>query len=92
MKIDGTPVSPIGNVQPLNKIKQVRNKMVNSGNDQVTVSDKAQIYHTLMQKAKEIPSVREEKVKSLSEQLANGQFQPDTQKIAEKLLNGFEKV
>lgn len=92
MKVDGTPISPITSINTGNRIEQIKNRTLSQGNDLVTVSDKAQIYQTLMQKVKEIPSVREEKVKNLSEQLANGQFQPDTQKIAEKLLNGFEKV
>jgi flagellar biosynthesis anti-sigma factor FlgM len=92
MKVDGTPISPVGSIQTVNKIEQVRKKMSSSGNDLVTVSDKAQIYQNLIQKAKELPSVREEKVKNLAEQLANGDFQPDTQKIAEKLLNGLNKV
>jgi negative regulator of flagellin synthesis FlgM len=89
MKVDGTSISPVGSIQATNKIEQVRKKMLSSGNDQVTVSDKAQIYQDLMSKIKEMPSVREEKVKNLSEQLANGLYQPDIQKIAEKLFDGL---
>jgi negative regulator of flagellin synthesis FlgM len=89
MKIDGTPISPITSINTRNRIEQIKTRTLNQENDLVTVSDKAQIYQTLMQKVKEIPSVGEEKVNNLSEQLANGQFQPDNRKIAEKLFDGL---
>ncbi|MHB8125592.1 MAG: flagellar biosynthesis anti-sigma factor FlgM [Desulfitobacteriaceae bacterium] len=89
MKINGT--SPVGSIQVTNRIEQIRKKTLSSGNDQVTVSDKAQVYQNLLLRAKELPSIREEKVQEFSAQLADGKFQPDVQKIAEKLLEGFNK-
>ena len=89
MKIDGTSLSPVGSIQATNKIEQISKKTLSSGKDQVSVSDKAQVYQNLLLKAKEMPSIREEKVQEFSAQLAEGKYQPDTQKIAEKLLNGL---
>ncbi|HZK54266.1 MAG TPA: flagellar biosynthesis anti-sigma factor FlgM [Desulfosporosinus sp.] len=86
MKIDGTSMSPIGSVQASNRLNQTQPKTQISGTDKVAVSDKAQIYQALLQKVKEIPSVREERVQTLSEQIERGDYKVDSQKIAEKLL------
>ena len=86
MKIDGTSMSPIGSVQASKRLHQALNKTTISGADQVAVSDKAQVYKALLQKVKEIPSVREERVRELTEQIERGEYKVDSQKIAERLL------
>jgi len=85
MKIDGTSVSPVGGVQASTRLNQVEKKTAASGADKVAVSDKAQVCQALIQKAKEIPSVREDRVRTLTEQIERGEFKVDAQKIAEKL-------
>jgi len=87
MKIDGTSMSPIGSVQATNHLSQTQKKTSVSKADKVAVSDKAQVYQALLQKAKEIPSVREERVRTLTEQIDRGEFKIDGQKIAEKLFS-----
>jgi len=87
MKIDRTSLSPVGSVQAANRINQVQKKMLVSEADKVAVSDKAQVYQALLQKAKELPSVREERVRMLTEQIERGEFQVNGQKIAEKLFS-----
>ena len=86
MKIDGTSMSPLGSVQASSRLKQVEMKTAISGTDRIAVSDKAQVYQALLQKAKEIPSVREEKVNALTEQIQRGEFKVDAQRIADKLF------
>ena len=86
MKIDGTSISPIGSVQATNRLNQTQKKPSVSEADKVAVSDKAQVYQALIQKVKEIPSVREERVRTLAEQIKRGEFKVDAQKIAEKLF------
>lgn len=86
MKIDGSPLSPVGSVQKANRLKQVEKKST-SELDQVAVSNKAQVYQTLLDKVKELPAVREERVQTLSDQIASGEFQVDGQKVADKLLS-----
>lgn len=62
---------------------------VAQGKDQATVSGKAQIFQTLVNKAKDLSDiVDEEKVKALSQAINNGDYQVDSAKIARKLL-GF---
>lgn len=87
MKIDGTSMSPIGSVQATNRMNQTQKKTLVSEADKVAVSDKAQVYQALLQKVKEIPSVREERVRTLAEQIERGGFKVDGQKIAEKLFS-----
>ncbi|HZK84528.1 MAG TPA: flagellar biosynthesis anti-sigma factor FlgM [Desulfosporosinus sp.] len=87
MKIDGTSMSPIGSVQAANRVNQTQKKTAVSGTDKVAVSDKAQVYQALLQKVKEIPSVREERVRTLAEQIDRGEFKVDANKIAEKLFS-----
>ena len=89
MKIDGTAMSPIGSVQAANRLNQVEKKKPSTEFDKVAVSDKAQVYQSLLQKVKDIPAVREDKVQTLSKQIERGEFQVDGQKIAEKLLLEF---
>jgi len=88
MKIDGPSVSPVGGVQAPNRLNQTQKKTPLTGADKVAVSDKAQVYQGLLQKVKEIPSVREDRVRTLTEQIERGEFQVDGQKIAEKLDSG----
>ncbi len=87
MKIDRTSMSPVGSVQASDRLKQVEKKTAASGADKVAVSDKAQVYQALLQKTKEIPSVREERVRDLTEQIERGEFKVDAQKIAQKLFD-----
>ena len=91
MKVDGTSMSPIGSIQAANRIKQVEKKTAVSETDRIAVSDKAQVFQSLLQKAKEIPSVREERVQALTEQIEQGEFKVNGQKIADKLLEAYQK-
>lgn len=91
MKIDGPSMSPVGSVQASNRLNQVEKKTLASGADKVAVSDKAQVYQALLQKVKEIPSVREERVRALTEQIERGEFKVDGQKIADKLFSEYQK-
>ena len=87
MKIDGTPMSPVGSVQVSNRLNQVEKKTQISEADKVAVSDKAQVFQILVQKVKELPAVREERVRALTEQIERGDFKVDGNKIAEKLFS-----
>ncbi|MDA8227658.1 MAG: flagellar biosynthesis anti-sigma factor FlgM [Desulfitobacterium hafniense] len=86
MKIDGTSLTPIGSVQAANRLRQVDKKQVEMGKDGVAVSSKAQTYQVLLQKVKELPEVRNERVRSIAEQIAKGEFKVDSTKIAERLI------
>ena len=87
MKIDGTSLPAIGSIQGTKHLKPIEKKTVSSETDRIAVSDKAQLFQSLLQKAKEVPAVREEKVKALSAQIERGEYQVNSQKIAETLVS-----
>jgi negative regulator of flagellin synthesis FlgM len=88
MKIDGTSISPVGGVQAAGRVKSLETKKSAAGLDNVAVSNKAQSFQSLLQKAKELPSVREERVQNLSDMIGRGEFIINSQRIADKLLSG----
>ncbi|AFM42741.1 anti-sigma-28 factor, FlgM family [Desulfosporosinus acidiphilus SJ4] len=86
MKIDPTFMSLVSNVQAANRLKQVTNNRSTNPTDDVAVSDKAQAFQTLLQKAIGTPDIRQDRVQALSQQIERGEFKVDAKKIAEKLL------
>lgn len=88
MKIDGTSISSVGSINATNRVVATHIKAVVLGNEQdgVKVSDKAQLYQSLLQKVKEIPEVREDRIREVTERINKGEFKVDAQTIADKLL------
>lgn len=88
MKIDGTSISSVGSLNATNRVVSNLKKAALLGNEQdgVKVSDKAQLYQSLLQKVKEIPEVREDRIREVSERINKGEFKVDAQSIADKLL------
>lgn len=86
MKIDGVNVSPITGVRDVNKVTRAANGSP-AGNDGITVSRDAQVFQVLLKKAAQISTFQQDRVQSLREQIANGQFQVDAQKVAQKMLD-----
>ena len=89
MKIDGTSMSSVGSVQATNRVTSIAKKAAipGHGQDGIKVSDKGQVYQGLLQKAKEIPDVREERIREITERINKGEFKIDAQAIASKLLD-----
>lgn len=88
MKIDGTSLSSVGSIQATNRVVSNDKKAAALGHelDGVKVSDKAQLYQSLLQKVKEIPEVREDRIREVTERINKGEFKIDAQTIADKLL------
>lgn len=85
MKIDGIP--PVSGVQPISKPSQVSRNDKNAEQDKVAVSENAQVYQKLIQKVKELPDIREDRVRAITEQIARGDFSLDADSIAESMLS-----
>ena len=85
MKIDGVSLSGIVSLQAAKRVNSPEKKNA-AGTDNLAVSDKAQVFQTLLQKAKELPAVREEKVQELSQQIERGEYKVNPRAIAENLL------
>lgn len=89
MKIDGTSMSSIGSIQATNRVASIAKKTAipGQGQDGIKVSDKGQVYQSLLQKTKEVSDVREERIREITERINKGEFKIDAQAIAGKLLN-----
>ncbi len=87
MKIDGTSISPIGSVQASTRVAPVNKNQKDSEYDKLAVSENGQVYQKLVQKVKELPDVREDKVKAFAEQIARGEFNLDAESIAASMLS-----
>ncbi len=57
-----------------------------SSSDRVTLSDDARLVSLASRSAQEAPDVRADRVAALKAQVEAGTYQPDSKKIAEKLL------
>lgn len=88
MKIEGTSLSSVGSIQATNRVISADKKAATLGHEQdvVKVSDKAQIYQSLLQKVKEIPEVREDRIREVTERINKGEFKVDANTIADKIL------
>jgi len=85
--VDGTSISPVGSIQATTKVAQVNNNNKSGEQDKLAVSENAQVLQNIMQKVKELPDIREEKVKEISDQIARGEFKLDAASIAASMLS-----
>jgi negative regulator of flagellin synthesis FlgM len=92
MKVDGTSLSAVGSIQATNRVVSIDKKAAAVGKEQdgVRVSDKAQLYQSLLKKVKEVPEVREDRIREITERINKGEFKVDAQTIADKLLGQEE--
>lgn len=88
MKVDGTSMTSVGSIQATNRVASIDKKRTERGTDGVKVSDKAQFYQILLQKMKEVPEVRENRVREVTQQINNKTFEIDANAIARSLLLG----
>jgi len=89
MKIDGTSISPIRGVQAANRVSPSERGRKSLGKDQASVSAAGQFYQLLVQKTKELPDIREERVQELARQIEQGEFKIDPHRIARSLIFGI---
>lgn len=87
MKIDPTSISPVSSVQAASKIAPIHKNPKSAQEDKVAVSENAQVFQKLVQKVKELPDVREDKVKMISEQIKQGNFSLDAASIVASILS-----
>ena len=90
MKVEGTSISPISGIHPTGRITRNPQRNTEQTADSLAVSDKGQFYNLLMEKVKELPTIREDKVQELSSQIKRGEFQVNSYLIAQNLLSGLE--
>jgi negative regulator of flagellin synthesis FlgM len=87
MKIDGTSISPIGSVQASTKISQINKNHRLTEQDKLAVSENAQVFRKLVERTKELPDIREDKVQTIANLIDSGEFSLDSDSIAASLLD-----
>lgn len=90
MKIN--PVNPYSNISKADKVRKTDDvtKKGNAVNDQVQISDAAKAIDKLIQKAKSSDVDRTAKVEALKQQIENGTYKVDSQKLASKIIDSLK--
>ncbi|SMC39789.1 flagellar biosynthesis anti-sigma factor FlgM [Sporomusa malonica] len=86
----------IKNIQNITKIYGEQSKVSKSSKgqggsssqrpDEVILSSQAQELSQILRTAKGLPEVREDKVKELSERIANGEYKVDSRELADRII------
>ena len=79
-------VKAYGDQTKINKTSKPEKSISSQQPDEVVLSTQAQEFGQYLQKIKAMPEVREAVVQELSEKIAAGNYQVDSQAIAEKIL------
>lgn len=87
MKINKTDnIMKVYNNMSSNKVNANKNKLEK---DNVNLSERAKDYQFAMEKIKEVPDIRIDKVKDLKEKVQSGNYNVEGKKIVEKM---FENI
>jgi negative regulator of flagellin synthesis FlgM len=87
MKINNlNGIQPVPNTKNINNAVSIEKPKSTDRTDNMEVSANAQLVQKAIQKAKEIPDIREEKVKELAAKIDAGEFVIDSNTIAKKML------
>ncbi|ADY54939.1 flagellar biosynthesis anti-sigma factor protein FlgM [Syntrophobotulus glycolicus DSM 8271] len=88
MKIDPlSAIKPVRSIRPTDRDSGIGDNGQASQSDKIAVSGNAQVFQNLLQKAKVLPEIREEKVNQIKTQIENGKFDLDGVSLAESLLS-----
>lgn len=73
-----------------NKLKKVGDIAgITSKKDVISISDQAKDFQTVMKALKDVPDVRQEKVKELSEKYGSGVYNASGKDIADKIISSI---
>lgn len=87
MKINGlNNINPIAQSKNAEKTSAAEKPNLGAQTDKMQVSGNAQLMQKLLQKAKEIPDIREERVQEITARIESGEFEIDSNIIARKML------
>lgn len=56
--------------------------------DEMSISNEAQVMGKIMQRIKETPDIREDKINELQQQIRQGTYSVSAENVAEKILKG----
>lgn len=85
VKING--INPLNNIKAPERVSRTNEYSKKTAQDKVAVSQNAQVFQNLLQKAKELPDLREEKINSITGSIERGEFNLDPEGLAAWILN-----
>ena len=77
---------PQGGVKKSNHETPIVENKQNVTEDKLDLSNRGSEVNTFIDKLKELPDVRQDKVNSLRDQIASGSYNPSSEKIADAIL------
>ncbi|QUH24929.1 flagellar biosynthesis anti-sigma factor FlgM [Serpentinicella alkaliphila] len=91
MKIFNNPnVQKVMNIYNKSNSKSVeKTESTKLAKDRIEISEKAKEYQVALKAFKQLPEVREEKVKELREKIQSGNYQVSGKEIADKIIEGL---
>jgi negative regulator of flagellin synthesis FlgM len=92
MKINNNDINMNKIMKAYQNLNQQDNNNVNkkTKSDQVSISNEAKEIQNIKETLENKPEIRQEKVDQIKNQIQNGNYQVDSQKIAEKIISDIE--
>ena len=92
MKINNNDINMNKIMKAYQNLNQQDNNNVNkkTKSDQVSISNEAKEIQNIKETLEDKPEIRQEKVDQIKNQIQNGTYQVDSQKIAEKIISDIE--
>jgi len=88
-KVDSRKQAEVNKAEDVSRGQDVPARMPKEMSDNVSISDEAKLRAVAQKVLEKLPDVRQEKVDRLSELIQSGRYNPDAEKIAEKILSGL---
>ena len=88
-KVDTQKQTDVEKAGKVDKAQDVPARMREGVSDKVSISGEAKLRALAQNALDKLPDVRQEKVDRLSKLIESGQYNPDAEKIAEKMLSSI---
>ena len=90
MKIIGdiTKIPKIFNKQKSYRVQE-KPVSISSGKDELSISGAGKDFQTVLKTLRDVPEIREDKVKELKDKISSGTYNPSGKQIADKIVDSI---
>ncbi|HUT04422.1 MAG TPA: flagellar biosynthesis anti-sigma factor FlgM [bacterium] len=88
-KVDSRKQAEVNKASDVGMDQDASARISKEMSDNVSISDEAKLRALAQKTLEKLPDVRQEKVDRLSKLIQSGRYNPDAEKIAEKILSGL---
>ena len=88
-KVDGPKQAEVEKASEVEKGQDAAARISKEVSDNVSISDEAKLRALAQKTLEKLPDVRQDKVDKLSKLIQSGRYNPEAEKIAEKILSGL---